>query len=36
MFGDFYYMYPLLHRTIAAVSATDGWIRDEQMVRVRG
>ena len=23
-------MYPLLHSTIAAVSAADGWMRDEQ------
>jgi len=29
-------MYPLLHRTIAAVSAADGWMHDEQVVLVGG
>ena len=29
-------MYPLLHRSIAAVSAADGWMRNEQMVPVGG
>jgi len=29
-------MYALLHRSIAAVSAADGWMHDEQVVPVGG
>jgi len=32
----FYYIYLLLHRSTAAVSAADGWMRDQQMVPVGG